>query len=155
MPFKDPEKRRQNEQERKQRRRLQAITMLENRCVVCESKDKLEFDHKDPTTKTFNISANLNCSNDRFWKEVEKCQLLCRKHHLDKTANERKAGVYKGCIGENNPSSKLRDLDVIYIHLLFNAGYSVTQITKEFSVNHSTISRIVSGKLRIIRPIEE
>jgi hypothetical protein len=50
----------------------------------CEETENLEFDHIDPATKVRKISEATNWSPERFWKEVDKCQLLCRLHHIRK-----------------------------------------------------------------------
>lgn len=58
---------------------------LGGRCVRCGTTDELQFDHVDPTTKCFSIARYWN----RPWKimvvELDKCQLLCKPHHRDKT----------------------------------------------------------------------
>ncbi len=68
-------------------KRKEARIKLGGECVECGSKDKLEFDHIDPETKSFDI--NTNVSVERFWKEVAKCQLLCKGCHFKKTLKER------------------------------------------------------------------
>ena len=68
-------------------KRKEARIKLGGKCVECGSKDKLEFDHIDPETKLFDI--NTNVSVERFWKEVAKCQLLCKGCHYKKTLKER------------------------------------------------------------------
>ena len=52
---------------------------------MCGTTDNLEFDHIDPSTKTFVISQNINAAWDKMKLELDKCQLLCRKHHREKT----------------------------------------------------------------------
>jgi 5-methylcytosine-specific restriction endonuclease McrA len=68
--------------------KAKAFKLLGGECVVCGSKEDLQFDHKNPSEKSFGISANW----DRAWsvirKELKKCQLLCRTHHLQKTTRE-------------------------------------------------------------------
>lgn len=54
-------------------------------CVWCGSKEHLEFDHKDPTTKSFNIRVSMNFR--RLLPELLKCQLLCIDCHLHKCNN--------------------------------------------------------------------
>jgi len=67
-------------------------TMLRNRlggvCVKCGSSKDLEFDHIDPQTKLFNVASNAQIEFSRLLKEVDKCQLLCRSCHRDKTNSE-------------------------------------------------------------------
>ncbi len=73
------------------------------RCVGCGATGKLEFDHRDPSTKLFELSgANL----DRPWAvimtEFVKCQLLCRPCHVRKTA-----------LDGNSPGGRNRNTDPI------------------------------------------
>ena len=51
----------------------------------------LQFHHLDPNQKDFSISASLNLSNfnmEDYYKEVDKCQLLCANCHTEKHAEE-------------------------------------------------------------------
>lgn len=50
-------------------------------CVDCGSRQDLEFDHRDPGKKEFAITACASVSEDRFWVEVDKCELRCRDCH--------------------------------------------------------------------------
>lgn len=62
------------------------IEYLGGKCVWCNSTKELQIDHKDKTTKLFNISTGIQkFSKEKIWKEVEKCQLLCRKCHRKKS----------------------------------------------------------------------
>lgn len=73
--------------EYRQKRRDEAIELLGGMCVQCSSEENLEFDHKDPNNKSFNISgfwyAKKNIS-----EELKKCQLLCKSCHDIKTGVE-------------------------------------------------------------------
>ena len=60
--------------------------------MICGVTDGLEFDHVNPETKVRKISEATNWSMARFLSEVDKCQLLCREHHIVKT---REAGEYR------------------------------------------------------------
>lgn len=61
-------------------------------CSVCGISDVrvLEFDHKDPSTKSFAIAAAI--ANTRSWDkiltEINKCQILCANCHKIKTSSE-------------------------------------------------------------------
>lgn len=51
----------------------------------------LQFHHLDPNQKDFSISASLNLSNfnmEDYYREVDKCQLLCANCHAEKHAGE-------------------------------------------------------------------
>lgn len=54
------------------------------KCVVCKDKDlwTLDFHHKDPSTKEFNIGQNIGLiSLKRLRAEASKCVLLCCSCH--------------------------------------------------------------------------
>lgn len=67
------------------RRRAEAKTYLGGKCQNCGATDDLDFDHIDRNTKVGSIAKIWSVSNERFWVEVEKCQLLCRPCHLAKS----------------------------------------------------------------------
>src|SRR3990167_1281726 len=87
MPVKNP-----IEYQRKQRRerRKMLIKLLGNVCVKCGSNNKLEFDHKNRKLKKFTIAVILSSKMSKLMKEVKKCQLLCKKCHINKSIIERK-----------------------------------------------------------------
>lgn len=63
--------------------------MLGGACVVCGATEHLHFDHIDPTTKRFNVSARVRDTRIAdLIEETLKCQLLCRDCHAPKTAVE-------------------------------------------------------------------
>lgn len=72
-----------------EQRRASAIEHLGGKCAVCGSTNRLEFDHIDPATKLMSIAKASSRSEAFFWAEVEKCQLLCNRHHKAKTRSER------------------------------------------------------------------
>ncbi len=72
------------------KRRQDAISSLGGKCTGCGSSESLEFDHVDPTTKTFAISKRLHgLPWEKIKKELELCQLLCRDCHGKKTRAEK------------------------------------------------------------------
>lgn len=76
------------------RRRELAREYLGGACVVCGSVDDLHFDHIDPSTKTIAISQAIiaGWSWERLTVELDKCQLLCSPHHLEKSRLEGSLG---------------------------------------------------------------
>jgi hypothetical protein len=58
------------------------ISLLGGKCVVCGSTEELHFDHIDPATKSFTISEGWAKAPAEVLKELEKCQLLCKAHHI-------------------------------------------------------------------------
>lgn len=71
-----------------ERRRAPMIEYLGGVCVVCGGTEDLPFDHIDPAQKSFSINAKMSLRNPEVRAELEKCQLLCRAHHEEKTARE-------------------------------------------------------------------
>jgi hypothetical protein len=81
----------------KQARRDRLIEMLGGKCVRCGATEDLEFDHIDPSTKVFAVSAGLSRAWDALVEEASKCQLLCKPCHVAKGAEDRpelKHGTY-------------------------------------------------------------
>lgn len=76
------------------KRRKDIINYLGGKCVECGGTNELEVDHIDRTTKSFNIS--YRCSLNQIKDELAKCQLLCKKHHKEKTAKEQSTGATHG-----------------------------------------------------------
>jgi hypothetical protein len=66
------------------------IEKLGGRCVECGCTQSLEFDHIDPSTKSFNIAAGYTKPKEVLLKEVAKCQLLCNKCHIEKSKRDAK-----------------------------------------------------------------
>ena len=58
------------------------------KCIICgydEIPGKLEFHHRDPITKLFDVSvrSHWGLHNKRMLKEMAKCDVLCRPCHAD------------------------------------------------------------------------
>ena len=92
--YKDKEKLNQDMLERYHKRRKEAVDLLGGKCVVCGSTENLEFDHIDPQTKKKTIAKIWGYSKETFLKEINKCQLLCRKCHEEKSLKD--AGKVSG-----------------------------------------------------------
>jgi hypothetical protein len=67
------------------KRRNETLEKLGGCCRICKTKEKLELDHIDPNSKSFEISQIWNYRKEVFNKEIEKCQILCKKCHIEKT----------------------------------------------------------------------
>ena len=70
------------------RRRAEAIEKLGSKCSVCGIVADLEIDHIDWRLKEIPINKLWGISNERFYAELAKCQLLCERHHIAKTSLE-------------------------------------------------------------------
>jgi len=91
--------------ERRKKIRLKAIEYLGGKCMLCgysKYPEVLEFHHKDPNKKDFNVSRNGHC---RSWlrvrKEIEKCILLCANCHRELHV-EHKLAALKGNLKMNS-----------------------------------------------------
>ena len=59
---------------------------LGGKCVRCGVTEKLEFDHITPVNKSYSIGANITSfSLEELILEADKCQLLCRPCHIQKS----------------------------------------------------------------------
>lgn len=76
----------------RQRYKNWALNYLGGRCVSCGTTEKLEFDHIDPSTKSFTIVAQISASREKLKAELDKCQLLCFDCHWDKTRRDNNYG---------------------------------------------------------------
>lgn len=72
---------------RRKKVRLKAIEHLGGKCMRCgysKYPEVLEFHHKNPNQKDFNVSAKGHCRSwDRVKNEIEKYDLLCANCHRE------------------------------------------------------------------------
>lgn len=74
---------------RRARRRAILIDMSGGKCDVCNETQFLEFNHRDRKLKCFTLSGRgLDGNWDKILEEHKKCELLCRKHHSEKTRQQ-------------------------------------------------------------------
>lgn len=70
------------------KRLAKSLAYLGNKCAECGSVDDLEFDHVNPKNKVIEVSSAIHrdyWSWTRLTVELDKCQLLCKKHHKEKS----------------------------------------------------------------------
>ena len=80
--------------QRRIKRRVQMIEKLGGECVRCHSTERLEFNHRDPKEKEFNILQIWDSSWEKIYAELDKCELLCHDCHLDHTAESWASGIH-------------------------------------------------------------
>ena len=72
---------------RRKKIRIKAISYLGGKCIKCgysKYPEVLEFHHKDPLQKDFNVSSKGHCRSwSRVQVEIEKCDLLCANCHRE------------------------------------------------------------------------
>lgn len=85
--------------ERWDTRRKAGIEKLGGKCVKCGATERLDFDHVDPSTKSFTIGRKTSCSEKLFEEELAKCQLLCKTCHEEKSLTDRETVSAKSSHG--------------------------------------------------------
>jgi hypothetical protein len=134
VPF-TTEQHREYQKQRRFERLALARTRLGGVCVVCGSMEGLDFDHIDPSSKTRKISEATNWSLQRFLSEVDKCQLLCREHHTEKSQRNGELSVR----GEQNARTKLTEPKVRDI---LGSPLSSAELAEQYDVTVKVIQSI-------------
>ena len=75
--------------DRYHQRRSEAVVKLGGKCVRCSSSEGLELDHIDRASKSYDVANMCSYSDEKYWAEIAKCQLLCSSCHAFKTIDER------------------------------------------------------------------
>lgn len=88
-------------------RRAAAVAALGGICVKCGTTYRLEIDHADRGTKSFDLAHCWSTSQDRYAAELAKCQLLCHDCHKAKSAAERSVEHGGGVSGKRNCKCEL------------------------------------------------
>jgi hypothetical protein len=66
-------------------RRRVLVKLLGGQCVDCSTRRRLQFDHRDPATKKFDIGKRLASAPwSVIQKEAAKCALRCVRCHKHK-----------------------------------------------------------------------
>lgn len=55
---------------------------------MCGTRKNVEVDHVDRSTKTMTFVRMTAVKYETFIDELSKCQLLCKRHHIEKTSTE-------------------------------------------------------------------
>ncbi len=84
MPY-TGEKKNEYQREYLAARRRKARELFGNVCNKCGSSQDLEFDHIEPSLKSYHISSLWSRKLEIIWAELVKCQLLCNSCHKAKT----------------------------------------------------------------------
>lgn len=129
-------------QERRAHIRAEMITRLGGKCAWCGVTENLHFDHKDPKIKLFDISSGLDRPRAQLVAEVDKCQLLCGPHHVEKTADDEP--YPNRARGERHGSAKLRESDALEIKEV--SSVSSRTLGDAYGVSKTTVNRIKTGE---------
>lgn len=144
VPYKNPERRRQYERDRRgslrqyQREwyaRRRAEWFADKSCVDCGSTDRLELDHVDPTQK---VSHRVwSWSAARREAELAKCVVRCSDHHKAKSATEHLAGSALW-------NSRLTEDQVLDLRTRYAAGgVTFRELGAELGVHRDTVRKAV------------
>ena len=85
--------------ERYRRIRAEILVKLGSKCAICGSTERLEIDHIDPSKKTMRTERITFVGQERRDRELENCQLLCDKHHNEKSVKEKGQTMAQGTHG--------------------------------------------------------
>lgn len=69
---------------RRYRMKQEAVTLKGGKCSVCGWSGNIaafQFHHRDPSKKEFGISTSPKVSWEKYWAEIEKCDLVCANCH--------------------------------------------------------------------------
>lgn len=83
---------------RYQERMQKARNILGGKCNRCASNKNLQFHHPESVEKRFNISEWVSYTENIFYEEVMKCELLCRSCHSKETNSNREQHIIHGTI---------------------------------------------------------
>ena len=73
---------------------------VERGCANCgynKHSAALDFNHRDPSTKSFNVSQDPKVALEKLMKEIDKCDVLCANCHRIHTQNEKHNWTARKC----------------------------------------------------------
>ncbi len=108
------------------------------KCIKCNSTEKLELDHIDPSKKVSHSIFSWNEVKRNI--ELSKCQILCYNCHKKKSKHEHIKGEY-------HPKAKLNQNQVDSIRARAANNISTTILANEYNVSQRNIQRIIANKL--------
>ena len=73
--------------------------LVESTCKACGEDDPLvlEFDHRDPATKAYNVTDMYVLSEAKIAEEIAKCDILCANCHRRRTIQQ--FGFWRSSMG--------------------------------------------------------
>jgi len=127
------------------------IEKLGGKCVECGCTESLEFDHIDPSTKSFNIAAGYTKPKEVLLEEVAKCQLLCNKCHIEKTKKDAKFRP-KSCAGGRPLKYKnLGEMSIIRVpHLVISILPQLQDVMQQLEENGEDSTSVIAALLNDI-----
>ena len=134
MPFKSRLRQTDYNREWMRKRRQEVITQLGGKCTMCGVTDELEIDYIDPSAKALPIGSvlGMSLSNPVRIAELAKCQLLCSKHHSEKTVQAR-------------TEQRNKTIAQVY-HLRDTTDLNQRQIAERIGIHRSHVTHILSKR---------
>jgi len=117
------------------KRRVKLIEQLGGKCAICGSTENLEFDHIDSSSKEIKIGECMSYDINLIQKELSKCQLLCKKCHIEKTKLNKDSNARISYEEAKNIRSDYINLDI-----------TQKQLGKKYNLKQREISYILRGK---------
>jgi hypothetical protein len=115
-------------------------------CVKCNSTERLELDHIDPSKK---ITHSIWSRNQKFRdEELLKCQILCYKCHKEKSKQYCKE-LFSG--KDNKVLQQISDDTFYKVIELNQKGLTLRNACKEVGIKYGTFSSTKSMKRRIFK----
>lgn len=124
-------------------------------CIYCNENNYLclEFDHIDPTTKSFNIATGLKAvSKTRLKQEIQKCQVVCSNCHRKKTFQDfnydgtrakRKTNIFIHRLKQESCCAKCKETFVFALDFHHLDPKSKIDSVSEMLQQHKPISQIL------------
>lgn len=148
-------------------KKFRAIKILGGKCCKCGEKDifVLEFHHKDPSKKEFEINARCHAPWGKIEKEIKKCELLCRNCHVrlhKKKSIEKFEEMKVQIVAKSKVVHKISrpPLDENKIYQMLKNKYTIMGVAQVFKRDPSTILEVANrlerktGEKLFIRRIE-
>lgn len=94
MPFKDRKRWHEWIAQRRRDHKTRAVELRGGQCARCPySGPALGWHHRDPAQKENGFSSKT-WSWERYWREIQKCDLLCANCHIEvHTASQAESGT--------------------------------------------------------------
>lgn len=124
------------------------IEKLGGKCVECGCAETLEFDHIDPSTKSFNIAAGYSKPKEVLLEEVAKCQLLCNKCHIEKTKKDNKFRPKKCAGGRPLKYKNLGEMSIIRVpQLVISILPQLQEVMQQLEENDRDSVEVIASVL--------
>lgn len=144
--------------DKRRRNKIELVKYKGGKCEICgydKCIDALQFHHKDPNTKEFEIGNGNIRSLTKLKKEADKCVLVCCRCHVEihseiRNNEERKKReeINKNILDFNKITTKKiynkpKEEDVLKIKEMIENGYTTISIAKKMNFAPTTLKRFM------------